>query len=156
MSTHSLTIRIQNEDGTLRTREEVQAEAQEQFNTILKVKDAEKVLLDAADALGGLNRAISFLMSQRKETPLTEEDKRDIAIGEMLCPMDPAVDEPARNYIFTHSGCRSTEVREAVGLGGAEGKNRWAYILQKLSKDPQIQKRGNRNAMRFFALEAVA
>lgn len=147
----TITLQVVREDGTLKTKEELQAEYEAQLTVFIERRENELVLLAAAEKFGGINNAISYLISQRPKVVLSPEDEADLALGAALCPPGVKSEEPALNYIFAHPGCLSTEVRREVGLDGPGNENRWAYVLKKLGQHKQIRKEGNRASLRFFA-----
>lgn len=151
---HTITLSLHKEDGTPKSRQELDDEVKQKIEVLAGQLQDQQSLMSAARKMG-LDQAISYLVAQKKQEPLSPEEEEMVAIGKALCPdMGLSVEEPAVNYVLTHPGCSTHEVREAMGLNGEHGKNRWQYVLKKLGENPKVRKAGNKTRLRFFANEA--
>lgn len=87
---------------------------------------------------------------------LTDAEKatnNETAVKEWNAPEPETTHQKAVNFIFTHSGCLSGEVKKAMQAQGVTD-NEWAYTLKKLGDDPRLRKEGQRVAMRWFKADA--
>ena len=113
--------------------------------------------------LMGRGRAVVFLQSllaQFQGTPSKGASEAPIhgmsaaedaatdeqAVKDWSAPIEEGLHAKAVNYIFTHSGCLSSEVKKALN----PTDNEWAYTLKKLGSDPRLRKDGDRRSLRWF------
>lgn len=113
--------------------------------------------------LMGRSKAVSFLQSllSRMQGNVTQAAAaNEPPIHGMTAAEDAASDEQAVkdwnkpepktsfdhavNYIFTHPGCRSGEVKRHVKEVAGITDNQWANVLLKLSNDRRVRKEGQK------------
>lgn len=119
--------------------------------------------------LMGRSKAVSFLQSllSRMQGNVTQAAAASEApIHGMSAAEDAASDEQAvkdwnkpepktsfdhaTNYIFSHPGCLSREVKQHVKTTAGITDNQWANVLLKLGNDRRFRKEGEKVNMRWF------
>jgi hypothetical protein len=82
------------------------------------------------------------------EDALTDEQ----AIRDWNAPSPKSSFDHAVNFIFTHPGCLSREVKQHVKKSAGITDNQWANILIKLGNDRRFRKEGERVHMRWYTV----
>lgn len=116
--------------------------------------------------LMGRSKAVSFLQSllSRVQGNVTQA-AAEAPIHGMSAAEDAATDEQAVkdwnkpepktgfdhavNYIFTHPGCLSRDVKQHVKQAAGITDNQWANVLIKLGSDQRFRKEGEKVHMRW-------